>query len=138
MTFFSPQKILTGLLLWLSLHTANAQTPEASLPQGQVFFYYHAAELNQKSRETLEEWARFLLAKPAVQLQVKGHSCATAKNPAELALARAQAVADFLQNKGVSGHRLLIEGLGASQPALAGPTEFAHIKNRRVILSLSE
>ncbi|NJL14490.1 MAG: OmpA family protein [Microscillaceae bacterium] len=90
---------MTGLLLFISFHTANAQTPEASPPSGQVFFYYHAADLNQKGRETLEEWAQFLLTNPQARLQVKGHSCHTAKRPEELALARAQAVADFCKER---------------------------------------
>ena len=48
---------------------------------------------------------------------------------------RAQAVADFLINAGISPNRIDIQGLGESATAVQGSDEDARARNRRAVIA---
>ncbi|WP_185984303.1 OmpA family protein [Aureimonas mangrovi] len=50
---------------------------------------------------------------------------------------RASSVAGFLQNQGVNGRRLNVQGQGLSQPIASNATEQGRAQNRRVEISIS-
>jgi outer membrane protein OmpA-like peptidoglycan-associated protein len=50
---------------------------------------------------------------------------------------RASSVAGFLQNQGVNGRRLNVQGQGLSQPVASNATEQGRAQNRRVEISIS-
>jgi chemotaxis protein MotB len=55
----------------------------------------------------------------------------------ELSRARAQAVADYLAERGVPAERLAVAGFADRQPLVAGTTEAARGRNRRIELRLA-
>ncbi|HFC93351.1 MAG TPA: OmpA family protein [Leucothrix mucor] len=67
-------------------------------------------------------------------LQIVGHTDDVGNDQSNLALslARANSVADYLQNLGVSRHIMRLDGKGESSPIASNQTEYGRAKNRRV------
>ncbi|MCK5917936.1 MAG: OmpA family protein [Cocleimonas sp.] len=67
-------------------------------------------------------------------LQITGHTDNVGDNRSNLALslARANSVADYLQNLGVNRHIMRLDGKGESSPLASNRTKYGRAKNRRV------
>jgi len=135
------KKLLTLCLLAMLgsglMAQENPSTEELSTLQQKVFFYYVYTDLNEASKQVLEEKAALLLKYPTLKLQINGHSCSTLNKKAQkISEKRALAVKDFFLKKGVSADRMSLSSFGDSQPSLAKDTEYAKIKNRRVEFQL--
>ncbi|MFP2895333.1 OmpA family protein [Corallococcus sp. 4LFB] len=113
-------------------------TRERLVLHGQVFFEVGATTLPGRSR-VLDEVARVLLEHPEVErVVIEGHTDAEGSSASNqrLSLARAEAVRDYLQQKGVPAHRLEARGLGARRPASSNGTQAGRGENRRAELLL--
>ena len=99
-----------------------------------VHFLTGSAELAPDSRVVLNGVARSLLAFPAVQIEIQGHtdSAGSAAYNEALSLRRAEAVRDYLVQQGVAASRLRAVGYGERFPIASNSTPAGQAENRRV------
>ena len=94
-----------------------------------------SAELLPSSKAKLDEIAGALQAQPqASDVKVLGHTDSTGTSGVNdpLSQQRAQAVADYLESKGVSPDRISAQGLGKTDPVSHAQTAEGRALNRRV------
>ena len=79
-----------------------------------------------------------LQKKPSLQIRISGHTdnIGDASYNQELSQARAQAVVDYLLEKGIKTERLSASGFGQSLPIADNNTEEGRQLNRRVELTV--
>lgn len=104
-----------------------------------VLFEFDSAELSQQSQRSLSDVAALLSKATKEQVVVAGHTDAKGSNDYNLALSerRAEAVAKFLTDNGVSADTLKIEGRGEAEPVAENEIDGkdnpdGRAKNRRV------
>jgi peptidoglycan-associated lipoprotein len=99
-----------------------------------VYFVGNSHALNANTQQILMAQARWLLSNPAIRARIEGH--ADERTPRDYALAlgerRANAVRDFLVLQGVPAAQLTIISWGKERPVVAGLSESALARNRRV------
>jgi outer membrane protein OmpA-like peptidoglycan-associated protein len=102
-----------------------------------VRFEPGSATLDPDSLAVLDGVARSLKANPHVRVTIAGHtdSTGTATRNDRLSKARADAVREYLVDKGVSGSRLEARGYGARRPVADNDTWTGRAENRRVELT---
>ncbi len=104
-----------------------------------VTFDFDKAVIKPDYRDILKEAARIIRDRPAKNVIVEGHTCNI--GPAEynmgLSQRRAQAVADFLIQEGVSKDRIKIKGYGLTNPRFNNNTREGRALNRRVEINLN-
>jgi outer membrane protein OmpA-like peptidoglycan-associated protein len=107
-----------------------------STPIRNVLFRPGAAILLPSSFATLDQVATAMQSSPDARWEVGGHSDATglAAQNQRLSQARAQAVADYLVNKGVASGSVTAVGYGSSRPVASNATPSGRAQNRRVEL----
>lgn len=99
-----------------------------------IFFDTDQYELKPKSVTELNKVVRFLEENPAVRIEISGHTDNTgaAAYNRELSKKRAQAVYQYLVNKGIAAARLDPKGYGPDKPVAANDTEAGKQQNRRI------
>ena len=100
-----------------------------------IFFDTGLATLRQESAETLLYAVRTLNANPELVIEVAGHTDNQGPDELNLDLSerRAQAVLDYLRDKGVK-NRMTAKGYGESEPIADNATKAGRQENRRVVL----
>jgi len=103
-----------------------------------VLFERGRSVLGAKANEAIDQLVVLIQSYPASNLMVEGHTDSTgsAGLNARLSLARAQAVADSLIEKGIDQDRLKVMGRGASQPVASNTTSDGRALNRRVEITI--
>ncbi len=106
---------------------------------GGIQFVTGKADLATSSRATLDRVAAILATNAAVKAEVRGHtdSQGDAQKNLELSQQRAQAVVDYLVQKGIVVARLTAKGLGETVPIADNNTEAGRAKNRRVEFAIA-
>jgi len=101
-------------------------------------FAFDKAELRPEDRELLSRVAGILSTATDYTISVNGHTddVGSAEYNQKLSERRAQAVRDYLVEAGLSPDILSVEGHGKSLPLVAGTSEEARAKNRRVELGI--
>lgn len=96
------------------------------------------ANIKPQMKPVLDEVARNL--QPNVHVDVIGHTDNTGSENVNrpLSIERADAVRDYLAQRGVGIQRITIDGMGSSQPIASNATESGRAMNRRVEIFLSE
>jgi outer membrane protein OmpA-like peptidoglycan-associated protein len=103
-----------------------------------VEFVQSKAVMIEASKPSLNQLADFLLRYRSVKLTIEGHTDVIGE-PAvnqKLSEQRAQAVADYLVQKGISAERLKTIGYGSTKPLFPADKEKGNSKNRRVVFVL--
>lgn len=102
----------------------------------QVLFDFDKSVIKPAAYSFLDEVATILEKNPAMNVNLQGHTdnIGTAKYNMGLSLRRADAVKQYLINKGISADRLATEGFGFSDPATSNDTAEGRALNRRVII----
>jgi outer membrane protein OmpA-like peptidoglycan-associated protein/tetratricopeptide (TPR) repeat protein len=99
-----------------------------------VHFDFDKATLRPESEMELNQLVDFLNAHPEIKIEISGHT--DNKGGAEynqtLSQNRAQAVTDYLVDKGISRDRLRYIGFGMLQPMASNDTDEGRQLNRRV------
>lgn len=97
------------------------------------YFEFNSSKLNSKLQNELIYLIDFLKQNEFYSLRISGHTDNKGSLEANLKLSndRAQAVRDFLIQKGYSG-KIEVEGLGDQKPVADNATEAGRKKNRRV------
>jgi outer membrane protein OmpA-like peptidoglycan-associated protein len=101
---------------------------------GSVLFATGKHELLPAARGQLDEIAQALVGAKAQHISVEGFTDSTgsAKRNSQLSEHRAQAVANYLQSKGVSPQALKAVGRGPSDPIASNESAEGRATNRRV------
>jgi OOP family OmpA-OmpF porin len=110
----------------------------AELEFGPVSFAESSAEIQPGSLVTLDRITDFAHDCPDVTIMISGHTDASGDETwnRQLSLARAQAVADHIAANGIDPGRLLVAGLGSSQPIADNATALGRELNRRIEFEL--
>ncbi len=103
-----------------------------------VFFNTGSAELRERSKYELENISKILKEYSDVSIEISGHTDNTGDANANLILSRerANAVINYLVNKGIGSNRLRAVGYGQSQPADTNDTVEGRQANRRIEMKI--
>jgi outer membrane protein OmpA-like peptidoglycan-associated protein len=104
------------------------------LTLGDVLFDVDEASLKPGAASTITQLAEFLNEYPERSLVIEGHTDNTGPDAynEDLSERRANALAMALEQRGVTGSRLVTRGLGESQPVASNETAAGRQQNRRV------
>jgi outer membrane protein OmpA-like peptidoglycan-associated protein len=105
-----------------------------------VFFEFDRADIKPESEVELLEVVRLLQAHPKWKVEVQGHtdSVGTAMYNQQLSQRRAEAVRQFLIQRGIKPERIQARGYGSSRPIAPNTTEEGRALNRRTEILLIE
>ena len=111
------------------------QVSGASLPRAIVYFDYKSTVVPATSINLLQLHSQYLINNGG-SVTLVGHSdaVASARYNKELALRRAQAVAEILVQMGVSPSAIRTDSRGKEELAVEGDSPYANAMNRRVEL----
>lgn len=114
-------------------------TAETQLATFRVHFDYDKSDIRSDTKDTLKYLLDFLLYNQHLEMRLSGHADDRGSLDYNQALSerRAQAVKDFFANGGLDKNRIKTQGFGEVNPAVAGKTEEAYKKNRRVEIDFS-
>ena len=116
-------------------HAGHDSTGKVTVITASLLFKSGSAELLPSAKPKLDEVAQALSAQPqANNVKVEGYtdSTGTAAINDPLSQERAQAVADYLESKGVPKERITAEGFGKQDPVSQAQTAEGRALNRRV------
>ncbi|MFW2368526.1 MAG: OmpA family protein [Desulforhopalus sp.] len=101
-----------------------------------VLFEFDKSDIKESFFPELNRWVDFFHANPQVNAEIYGHtdSMGSATYNQSLSENRAQAVANYLVEKGINRERLTSRGFGESKPIATNDTQEGRQKNRRVEL----
>jgi OOP family OmpA-OmpF porin len=99
-----------------------------------VTFESGSARLQPGSYVELDSIAKVLLAKPALRVEISGHTdnAGTPADNQHLSTLRAEAVRNYLVAKGVPFQQMVARGYGSTQPRTPDTTPRGRAANRRV------
>ncbi len=119
--------------------TNGCATKQSTILQG-VNFEFGTARLTSTAKRILERTAEVMKASPEFALDIIGHTDAKGSDIFNLTLpeARANAVAAYLRQLGVSYDRLRTMGRGATDPFTENNTLEGRATNRRVEIRIRD
>jgi outer membrane protein OmpA-like peptidoglycan-associated protein len=105
----------------------------------EFLFETDSYKLKETHYSQLDSLSKFLRRHPTLEVNVTGHTDNTGneRHNVTLSMHRAEAVTQYLINKGVSVEKIFFEGLGSSHPIEGNETETGRSKNRRVEILIS-
>lgn len=103
-----------------------------------ILFEFDKSVIKTDVVPELDKWANYFQNNPEVTAEIYGHADSTGPSTynQDLSVKRAQAVVNYLADKGVNPKRFTAKGFGESQPAVPNTTGEGRQKNRRVELNL--
>lgn len=122
----------TGVELQRSGDTLNVVLP------GDISFDTGSSIVKASFRPPLDSVAQSLVEYPDSQIQVYGHTDSVGTHALNMRLAqdRAQAVANYLQSRGVNANRINVIAIGPDNPVADNATAEGRAKNRRVEIKI--
>jgi outer membrane protein OmpA-like peptidoglycan-associated protein len=114
-----------------------APAPREKVVLRGVHFAFNKAIIRPEDMPVLDEAAETLRSKPDVKLDVNGYCDAIGSEKYNLRLSqrRADAVATYLEGKGISADRLIPQGFGKTNFVASNDTSEGRAQNRRVELT---
>jgi len=105
---------------------------------GPVSFKQSSTEIRVASLATLDRISEFAHNCQRATISITGHTDASGDESwnRQLSLARAQAVADHLTDRGVVAARLIVSGSGSTEPIADNTTALGRERNRRIEFAL--
>jgi OOP family OmpA-OmpF porin len=105
---------------------------------GPVSFKQSSTEIRVASLATLDRISEFAHNCQRATISIIGHTDASGDESwnRQLSLARAQAVADHLTDRGVVAARLIVSGSGSTEPIADNTTALGRERNRRIEFAL--
>lgn len=124
----------TGVQLERSGDSLNVVLP------GDISFDTGSSIVKGTFRPTLDRLASTLVESPDTSIVIYGHTDSVGSYGSNIALseARAQAVVNYLQSRGVASHRLRAVAVGPSNPVADNATADGRALNRRVEMKISQ
>ena len=119
------------------LHAASAPLvlkSDSLITLSDFLFETDSYKLKAEHFSQLDSLSKFLLAHPTLEVSVSGHTDNTGneRHNVTLSARRAEVVAQYMINKGVSDEKVFFEGFGSSKPISENKTDEGRGKNRRV------
>ena len=104
-----------------------------------VNFAFDSSELTADARKNLDAVAEIFNEFPDTELMIEGHTDNVGNDDYNMKLSkrRANAVAAYIQSKGVAASRFKIEGFGETRPIADNATKEGQAKNRRVEIGVA-
>lgn len=104
------------------------------IPLKNIFFDLDKSELLPRSFVELNKLYQLMNDHPSMVIEISGHTDSMGDFDYNLSLSRkrAEAVVDFLVNKGINANRTLYRGYGSTKPISENATESGRQLNRRV------
>ena len=95
-------------------------------------------KLKNEHYAVLDSLGKFLKKYPILEVSISGHTDNTGseRHNVDLSTRRADVVADYLENFGISFERITFQGFGSSKPISENSSESGRSKNRRVEILL--
>ncbi|WP_374602733.1 OmpA family protein [Arenimonas sp.] len=103
-----------------------------------ITFAFNSSTLNQRAYGVLDRVADTLREYDQTMIEIAGHTDSVGSDAYndKLSRERAQAVANYLVSRGISGQRLIITGAGERYPIASNDTEAGRAENRRVEMTI--
>lgn len=104
----------------------------------QNLFANNSSELSAAAASELEPVLAILLAHPEAKATIVGHTDSSGSEAYNLRISekRAQTVADYFEQKGVSSEQLTVSGEGEANPIVTNTTREGRSQNRRVDITV--
>ena len=118
-----------------------APAPKKITITEKIYFDFNKSTIKSESFSILDDVASVLKENPQVKkVRIEGHTDAVGSDSYNQALSekRAQAVKDYLTQKGVSESRLDSVGYGEARPVADNNSETGRAKNRRTEFNVTE
>lgn len=114
----------------------RAEQMESLRQENTVYFAFDDSRISAEYGSMLSEHAEFLVQNPNVTITIEGHCDERGTPEYNIALGerRAKAVAQYLQNLGVSSSQIETVSYGEEKPLVNASTQAAYAKNRRGVL----
>ena len=111
-----------------------------TLAKQRVRFERASDDIRTGSFASLDRLAGAARSCDSLDLRISGHTDSTGDPDWNLRLskARAQAVADYLAQRGIAADRLFVEGHGAGRPVADNDTAYGRSLNRRIEIDIAE
>jgi flagellar motor protein MotB len=105
-----------------------------------IFFEFDSYELKSESIVELERMTRFMKDNPGIFIRINGHTdnIGDPSYNMELSEKRAERVAAFLIDSGISSERVRHAGFGETMPVASNQTEEGRAENRRTEFEIIE
>jgi OOP family OmpA-OmpF porin len=115
-----------------------AEVKEIVGPVKGIAFAAKQAKLLRSSSAILDQIVDVMANHPAIRIEISGHTDDRGDPEAnkELSAQRAQAVKDYLVEKGIVPERLQVVGVGSERPVADNNTAAGRVENRRIELKL--
>lgn len=99
-----------------------------------LLFQFDEFSLLEPAKQEMLQLFEYVHADATLQITIQGHTDAIGPKRYNQVLSskRAQAVANYLQNLGLSKERIVVHGLGGKKPMASNDTEAGRQQNRRV------
>ena len=112
---------------------AKAEEVGSAYRLDDIHYETNSAEISERSKIILDDFARYLIEKSKVKVAIHGHTDNVGVEGENVILStdRAFSVKAYLEEKGVPSDRLSFKGFGSSQPIASNATEAGRIQNRR-------
>ncbi|MBM7062189.1 OmpA family protein [Pseudomonas sp. UL073] len=129
---------------WLSEQIVSLATNQTDrglvMTLGDMLFDAGEADLSSTANRTVLKLVQFLQLNPQRVVRIEGYTDSRGDKQENLRLsrARAQAVADALNDLGIDSKRLQVEGFGQEFPVADNASERGRAKNRRVEIVFSD
>lgn len=104
-----------------------------------VFFETAKFDLKEKSKIELNKLVLFLTKNPSVKIEIGGHTDNVGEKKMNMTLSvnRANAVFNYILQKGIAKERLTSKGFGDTQPISTNETEEGRAENRRTAFKVT-
>jgi OOP family OmpA-OmpF porin len=115
---------------------ANGCPQKGSITLEGVTFDYNSAQLTAGSSTALDSIADGLKKYPRLKVELQGHTDNKGPDAYNLSLSqkRADAVREYLLDKGIPSTQIAAKGYGEGQPIADNGTEDGRARNRRVVM----
>lgn len=109
-----------------------------TVEQQVVFGIFGKTDLAENQKPHLDAVAAILNNYPDIRIQITGHTCSIGSKEENIKIgeARAQAVANYLQEKGIDRGRMDVQSVGESNPMVPNNSPENRSRNRRVSLHI--
>ena len=99
-----------------------------------VTFEFNKATLKEESETVLTRAYNAMVANPDVRVEISGHTdnVGSQQYNQTLSLERAQAVRNWLVQKGIASNRMKTVGKGENEPVASNDTDAGRAENRRI------
>lgn len=138
-----------GYLFYLDIVDISGESPEEKITRDfglekvevgttvvleNIFFETNKATLKPESYTQLEQVLKFMNSNPSVRMEISGHTDNTGslKYNTKLSQSRAEAVVQYMVERGIEAARFDAKGYAFTQPIAPNDTQEGRAKNRRV------